>query len=61
MEKVWHGLFGLDLHATFLHHLRALKGAISNSPPSGWPFAVSPRARRVKGAAPDVGLASRRG
>ena len=54
MEKGWHGL---GLHAAYLHHLRALKGASNDFPPSGWPFAVSPR----KGAAPDVGLAPRRG
>jgi hypothetical protein len=44
MEKVWYGLLGLGLHAAYLHHLRELKGAIGDSPPSGWPFAVSPRA-----------------
>ena len=44
MEKGWHGLLGLGLHAAYLHHLRALKGTISDSLPSGWPFAVSPRA-----------------
>ena len=41
----------------YLHHLRALKGAISDFPPSSWPFAV-PRLQKVKGTAPDVGLAS---